>query len=107
MRMKLDADELTQQNDKLGWKSGTLAFLDVRLHLCKKWCLSLKVFIVMTQKENLMKDCLARKNDPDGTAEKTNKRVQGRETITEPCYKNSSVVTVHEKCKSLGSEIRC
>ena len=38
----------------------------------------------MTQKENLMKDCLARKNDPDRPAEKTNKKVQGRETITEP-----------------------
>ena len=66
-----------------------------------------KVFIVMTQKENLMKDCLARKNDPDRAAEKTNKKVQGRETITEPCYKNSDVVIVHENCKSLGSEIRC
>ena len=54
-----------------------------------------------------MKDCLARKNDPDRPAEKTNKRVQGRETITEPCYKNSGVVIAHKNCKSLGSEIRC
>ena len=47
----------------------------------------------------------SKKNDPDGPAEKTNKRVQ--RTITEPCYKNSGVVTVHVKCKSLGLEIRC
>ena len=49
----------------------------------------------------------SKKNDPDGPAEKTNKKVQGRETITEPCYKNSGVVIAHENCKSLGSEIRC
>ena len=43
----------------------------------------------------------SKKNDPDRAAEKTNKRVQVRETITEPHYKNRGVVTFREKCKSL------
>ena len=79
MRMKLDADELTQQNDKLGWKSGTLAFLDVRLHLCKNGVFPSKSFHGDDAKRKLDERPSSKKNDPDGPAEKTNKRVQSRE----------------------------
>ena len=80
--MKLDADELTRQNDKVNTMKIRHFFISqcTGKYVCaKNGVFPSKSFHGDDTKRNLDQRPSSKKNDPDGPAEKTNKRVQSRE----------------------------
>ena len=65
------------------WKSGTffISQCTVKYICAKNGVFPSKSFHCDDAKRNLDQRPSGKKNDPDGPAEKTNKKVQGRETI--------------------------
>ena len=82
MRMKLDTDELTRQNDKVYTMKIRHSFISqctVKYVCAKNGVFPSKSFHGDDAKRKLDERPSSKKNDPDGPAEKTNKRVQSRE----------------------------
>ena len=82
MRMKLDTEELTRQNDKvytMKIRHSFISQLTVKYVYAKNGVFPSKSFHGDDAKRKLDERPSSKKNDPDGPAEKTNKRVQSRE----------------------------